>query len=76
MHLAFAKGNVSNKIVDVPNSTCHKCYQNFENVCRAFEVPGSEFEKEYRERGGAVCLLRDSDAVEIVGGFRGLDAVR
>jgi len=48
---------VKQKIYDVPDSVCEICPQNYEDECRAFQVPHSTEEYICRNRGGAKCIL-------------------
>ncbi len=43
---------IAHKIREVPDETCQGCPQNWEGECRAYEIPHSRQEREYREQDG------------------------
>lgn len=48
---------IKHKIVEAADDRlCAECHQVWHGICRAFTVPHSEEEAEYRKEGWASCL--------------------
>ncbi len=46
---------VSNKVSKVENEVCQGCCQNYEGECRAYCLPHSKKEEDYRKEGIVKC---------------------
>jgi len=46
---------VIDKIENVPDKICWRCYQNINSHCKAFLVASSDNEYEYRQGHAALC---------------------
>jgi len=54
--LGMFRENPSHKIQNVPDSLCNKCHQNWDDECRAFQLPRSKAEREFKLEGEPLCL--------------------
>lgn len=48
---------IKGKIEQVGDQICGHCAQNYQDECRAFEVPHSDQERTEREKGDALCII-------------------